>query len=86
MITQNHIDTLTENLAAELNLCPYDHVALAEIVKGQLKELIDKVTKYPSSYFSADVLESAKAKAGRDVHGVVAPAKRGKNRKLPQNA
>ena len=60
MITQHRLDTITENLAAELNLRYYNHPHLAEIVRGQLLELLDDVTKHPSRYFAVDVLQAAK--------------------------
>ena len=60
MITQHRLDTITENLAAELNLRSYNHPHLAEIVRSQLIDLLDDMTKHPSHYFSVDVLQAAK--------------------------
>ncbi|EAZ88234.1 hypothetical protein [Crocosphaera chwakensis] len=60
MITQNIIDTLTENLATELLLDSYDHPRLAEIAENQLNHLIIDITRYPSKYFSSEILETAK--------------------------
>ena len=70
MITQHRLDTITENLAAELNLRYYNHPHLAEIVRSQLTELIDDVTKHPSHYFSVDVLQAAKTTANSDFQGI----------------
>ncbi|MDJ0598835.1 MAG: hypothetical protein QNJ37_08360 [Crocosphaera sp.] len=63
MINQNTIDTLTENLATELSLDSYDHPRLAEIAQNQLYHLILEVTRYPSKYFSSEILETAKRTA-----------------------
>ena len=69
MITQHQIDTITENLAAELSLSPYDHLALAEVVMSQLKLFtqlhtrLDELTLYPSRYFKVDL--QAKTLTGR---------------------
>ncbi|EAZ90072.1 hypothetical protein [Crocosphaera chwakensis] len=60
MINQNTIDTLTENLATELSLESYDHLRLAEIAQNQLFYLILDITRYPSKYFSSEILETAK--------------------------
>ena len=61
MMTQLPIDTMTENLASELNLHGYDHTVLAEIVQSRIEELVKDMTQYPSKYFSADILAEAKA-------------------------
>ncbi len=63
MITQNIIDTLTENLATELSLQSYDHLRLAEITQNQLNNLILDITRYPSKYFPSEILETAKTTA-----------------------
>jgi hypothetical protein len=60
MITQNTIDTLTENLATELSLQSYDYPRLAEIAEKQLDHLILDITRYPLKYFSSEILETAK--------------------------
>ena len=67
MITQHRLDTITENLAAELNLRSYNHPHLSEIVRSQLTELIDDVTKHPSRYFAVSVLQAAKTTANSDL-------------------
>ncbi len=66
MINQHLIDTITENLASELNLHDYDHPTLAEIVQSQINELILDMTQYPSKYFKADILSEVKAKTKTD--------------------
>ena len=60
MISQHRLDTITENLAAELNLRYYNHPHLSEIVRGQFLELLDDVTKHPSRYFAVDILQATK--------------------------
>ena len=62
MINQHLIDPVTENLASELNLHGYDHLALAEIVQSQINELILDMTQYPSKYFRTDVLSEVRTK------------------------
>ncbi len=49
MISQNIIDTLTENLATELSLQSYDHPRLAEIAQNELHNLIRERPKNVAS-------------------------------------
>ena len=70
MISQNHIDTITENLASELNLPDYDHPTLAEIVESQLNELINNITQNPSSYFYAEIL--SELETGKEFQDIAA--------------
>lgn len=67
IITQQQIDTMAENLASELNLRSYNHLALVESISRLISELIKDATKYPSRYFeTANLLEHIKAIADKD--------------------
>ena len=87
MISQNIIDTLTENLATGLSLQSYDHPRLAEIAQNELHNLILDITRYPSKYFPSEILETAKTTAKnpwkkrwklQELHTISSISKRGK--------